>query len=48
MTNVDCERDGHCLHEGTAFGTWWCCKCEKYIETGTIAERLHFYEEVNK
>lgn len=45
MTTGDihnCERDGHCLHEGTALGSLWCCKCHEYIQTA--AERLGFYE----
>jgi len=38
----NCERDGHCLHEGTAIGSLWCCKCHEYIQT--MAENLGFYE----
>ncbi len=39
----NCERDGHCLHEGTAVGSQWCCKCLQYVQT--LAERLGFYED---
>jgi len=31
-TAVNCERDGHCLHEATDPFYWWCCKCGTYIE----------------
>jgi len=39
-TAVNCEKKGHCLHEGTARGSLYCCKCGQYI----IAERLHLYK----
>ena len=39
----NCEEDGHCLHEGTAVGSIWCCKCHEYVKT--MAERLGFYAE---
>ncbi len=39
----DCEKDGHCLHEGTSIGSLWCCKCRKYILT--LAQKLNFYKE---
>lgn len=29
-TAVNCERDGHCWHEGTAIGSHYCCKCGIY------------------
>ena len=29
-TAVNCE-DGHCLHGGTAVGSFYCCKCGSYI-----------------
>ena len=29
-TAVDCEKEGHCWHPGTAVGTLYCCKCGKY------------------
>lgn len=38
----NCERDGHCLHEGTPIGSLWCCKCLDYIQI--TADRLGFYE----
>ncbi len=28
-TAVNCV-DGHCWHEGTAVGTFYCCKCSQY------------------
>lgn len=31
-TAVNCEEEGHCLHEGTAVGSMYCCKCGKYIQ----------------
>lgn len=29
-TAVNCERDGHCWHQGTAVGSRYCCKCGMY------------------
>lgn len=26
-TAVNCEKDGHCWHPGTAIGSLWCCRC---------------------
>ncbi len=40
----NCEKDGHCLHEGAAVISLWCCECHKYIDPGTLGERLNFYE----
>ena len=29
-TAVNCEKDGHCWHPGTAVGSLYCCHCGKY------------------
>ena len=42
-TAVDCEKEGHCLHEGTAVGSLYCCKCGQYIQT--VAKSMNFYEQ---
>jgi len=26
-TAVNCDKTGHCPHEGTAKGTFYCCRC---------------------
>ena len=26
-----CKTLGHCDHEGTAVGSWWCCRCHRYV-----------------
>ena len=39
-TAVNCEREGHCLHEGTALGSLYCCKCGKYISYGRSFEYI--------
>ena len=41
-TAMNCERIGHCLHEGTAIGSRYCCRCRQYIQT--TEERIGFYE----
>ena len=28
-TAVNCEKEGHCWHGGTAVGSRYCCKCGK-------------------
>jgi hypothetical protein len=30
-TAVNCNKEGHCLHEGTAVGSLYCCKCGTYM-----------------
>lgn len=30
---VDCEKEGHCWHPGTAVSSLACCKCGKYLYT---------------
>ena len=30
-TRVNCEKEGHCWHEGTAVGSFYCCKCGQYL-----------------
>ncbi|KKM24123.1 hypothetical protein LCGC14_1608290 [marine sediment metagenome] len=40
---TQCVVDGHCIHEGTAIGSLWCCRCHQYLRT--TAERLNFYED---
>lgn len=42
-TAVNCEVEGHCLHEGTAVGSLYCCKCGQYVDT--LSQRLSFYKE---
>jgi len=37
------DHEGHCLHEGTAMGLLYCCKCGQYVQT--TAEGLCFYEQ---
>jgi len=29
-TAINCEKEGHCWHEGTTVGSLYCCKCGKY------------------
>ncbi len=43
-TVIDCERDGHCWHGGTAIGSLYCCKCGKYLypTIGNLDTRLIF------
>ena len=31
-TNVDCDRNGHILHEATDPDYWWCSRCHKYFK----------------
>lgn len=38
-TAVNCKEEGHCLYEGTAVGSLYCCKCGQYIST--IDEQFH-------
>lgn len=38
-----CEDIGHCYHEGTARGVYYCCRCGGKRPL-SIAERLNFYE----
>ena len=45
-TAVDCS-GGHCLHGGTAVGTWWCCKCGKYIGS-TILYTVHGEDKLSE
>ena len=42
-TAVGCEKTGHCPHEGTAVGSFYCCRCGKYIYS--LAQRVGFYSE---
>lgn len=42
-TVVNCEQEGHCPHEGTAVGSYYCCRCGQYLYS--LAERLSFYED---
>lgn len=30
-TAVNCERDGHCWHGGTAVDSLYCCRCGQYL-----------------
>ena len=43
-TNIDCYREKHCVHQGTDRDSFWCCKCGRYLDMRTLAERLGFYE----
>ena len=31
---VNCDKDGHCLHPGTAVGSLYCCRCGAYVGSG--------------
>lgn len=42
-TAIDCDRNGHCPHEGTAIGLVYCCRCGQYLYA--ITQKLNFYEE---
>lgn len=33
-TSIDCNKEGHCPHEGTAAGSLYCCKCGQYLSYG--------------
>lgn len=37
-----CQDKGHCYHEGTAWDTFYCCRCGQ-VKPKTTAERLNFY-----
>ena len=43
-TDVNCDVEGHCLHQATAPELLWCCKCHQYIQKQILAEKLKFYE----
>ena len=50
-TAVNCEEEGHCLHEGTAVGTFYCCKCGQYIGYKTPYSEVYkppLYDLVSK
>lgn len=34
MIGVNCEIEGHCLHEGTGVDFLYCCKCHTHILIG--------------
>ncbi len=31
FTLMDCREVGHCSHEGTAVGAFYCCRCGAYL-----------------
>ena len=35
-TATNCDEIGHCWHEGTAVGSWYCCRCGKYLSYSTF------------
>lgn len=41
-----CEDNGHCYHQGTAWDTSYCCRCGQQMPK-TTAERLNFYRSYN-
>ena len=45
-TAVDCKKEGHCLHEGTAVGSMVCCKCREYIQISV--DRLSYADFVRR
>ena len=36
-TAVNCEKEGHCPHEGTAVGSYYCCKCGRYLYSQSVS-----------
>ncbi len=38
----NCKEGGHCLHQGTAINSMWCCKCGEYSHS--LAVLINFYE----
>lgn len=39
-TAATCKDVGHCLHEGTAAGSFYCCKCGEYIRYEDKLQRI--------
>jgi len=39
----ECEKEGHCFHEGTAIGSFYCCHCGQYL--CSLSNKLGFYED---
>ncbi len=47
-TAVDCEREGHCPHEGTGVGSYYCCKCGQYLYSLSVSSPYAQYVEEQK
>jgi len=45
-TGVDCEKNGHCPHEGTAVGSYYCCRCGAPLYSQNVSSSYaQFIEE---
>lgn len=43
----DCNKEGHCLHPGSAAESLYCCKCGQYIypQGGDKIENVEIWNE---